>query len=47
MSLNNEAVVLMLVFGAAWGFVRLMMDAITGGLNLSVWVHRKIMERDQ
>lgn len=47
MNLNNEAVTLMLVFGAAWGFVRLMGDAIIGGLNLTVWLHRKLLEWSQ
>lgn len=47
MSLNTEAIVLMLVFGSAWGFVRLMADAIIGACNLSVWIHRKIVEGDQ
>jgi len=46
-SLNNEVVTLMLVFGAAWGFVRLITDAIVGGLKLSLWTHRKLLEWSQ
>ncbi|MCC4295804.1 hypothetical protein [Brevundimonas aurantiaca] len=46
MTMNQEAVVLMLVFGAAWGFVRLLGDAIIGAFNLSVWAHRKLVERN-
>jgi hypothetical protein len=37
----------MFTFGAAWGFFRLMGDAIIGAFNLSVWVRRKIVERSQ
>lgn len=45
MSVNSEAVVLMLIFGSAWGFVRLLTDVIVGSASLSVWVHRKIRDR--
>lgn len=47
MSLNNEAITLMLVFGAAWGFVRLMGDAIVGGGIVTGWVYRKLMDWSQ
>lgn len=44
-AIHAEVLAVMLAAGAAWGFVRLMGDAILGALNLSLWVHRKIVER--
>ncbi len=44
-TLQTHVLALMLAAGAAWGFVRLMCDVILGAVNLSLWVHRKIVER--
>lgn len=43
--MTAEPLALILAAGAAWGFMRLLHDALIGGLNLSVWVHRKLLER--
>lgn len=43
MTMNQEAIVLMLVAGSAWGFVRLMADACVG----AVWILRKIGPKGQ
>lgn len=43
----KSVVVFMMVLGSTYGFAILLRDVIIGGLNLSVWIHRKIVERDQ
>nr|WP_313041254.1 hypothetical protein [Brevundimonas diminuta] len=44
-TLHTEVLAIILASGAAWGFVRLACDAILGAANLSLWVHRRLVER--